>query len=116
MIIPFLSCEPFVPLSMSWSCLDRPFQVSRMEVIKFISGLIAVAFSSFGCFESVGSGDKGASTSDVAPSFSIDSMIDFCCFFSIGTGGSLLGARLQQRRQTLTRFNCRAIASTGYRR
>eukprot|EP00434_Breviolum_minutum_P013768 symbB.v1.2.012144.t1/scaffold829.1/size159244/14 len=31
----------------------------EVYVIKFISGLIAVAFSSFGCFESVGSGDKG---------------------------------------------------------
>lgn len=129
-ILPFLSCQPFAPLSMSWSCLNQPLQVSRMEVIKFISGLIAVAFSSFGCFELVGSEDKGSSRSDVAPSFSIDSMItvyniipkaDFCWFFSIGTGGSflfspVLGARLQQRRQTLTRFNCRAIASTGSRR
>lgn len=82
MIIPFLSCEPFVPLSMSWSCLRRPFQVSRMEVVKFISGWIAVAFSSFGCFESVGSGEKGASTFDVAPSFSINLMIDFAVFFN----------------------------------
>lgn len=82
MIIPFLSCEPFVPLSMSWSCLRRPFQVSRMEVVKFISGLIAVAFSSFGCFESVGSGDKGASTFDVAPSFSINLMIEFAVLFN----------------------------------
>lgn len=74
MILPFLSFQPFVPLSMSWSCLNQPFQVLKMEVIKFISGLIVT------CFQQIwGALHQWAGETKVlrgcCSSFSIDSMI-----------------------------------------